>query len=86
MLKALCLNSSMTQKQGVINPLRTPGIADDPCVNHALWVLANVLLEIAKNDLDRDGTDIPVWNRQAQVKSTSGPQISRHPEAKRRNS
>lgn len=72
MLKALRFNISMTKKQRVINPLRTPGIADDPCVNHALWVLANVLLEIARKEIDRDGTDIPVWNRQAQVKSTSG--------------
>jgi hypothetical protein len=49
----------MSQTKRIINRDRRLRVADDPTVNHALWVLANVLLEIAKKEVDQDGADMP---------------------------
>jgi len=59
---------------------RTPRIlADDPKLHQGVWALSFVLLEIAKNDLDRDGADMPGMEQQSGVKPTKSHQISGFP-------
>jgi len=54
----------MNQKQRTIKPKGRATLADDPGVDHALWVLANVLLEIARKEVGLDGADMPRMQQQ----------------------